>query len=452
MGKRVALVNPGTAGWAAIHPPVNIGYIASYLELHGVETHIIDELAGQNVASSLQKLAPDIVGITATTPLVPDAYRIAKLARELGITTVMGGKHAMILPQEALEHVDIVVLGEGEKAMLDIVHGRRGPVVDGGFTRNIDDLPGPAWHLMDMEFYLAGSRENHLRMFPKDCRMGVMLTMRGCHYNCIFCYNSWRETPVRFHSAERVVKDIETLMERHGVNALFFMDDDMAANKQRFRDICNFLIEKDLKLMWGIQSSVNTVDRELLELGKRAGLIHVGLGCESGSPRILSMLKKGRSTVEKNAQALRLCRETGVKSWATFMIGNPTETLEDIMMTFDFIKQNPIDGLGVLITTPYPGTELWKWCEERHLIPEDVDWSIFTTGRVSIPANDSIPPEQIENLRNEIHFYFYPHDLLRTLIDPAKVLNALRHPVTAFRKLWSLRPLNFLSRKRRKPV
>lgn len=438
MNKKVALVNPGRNEWAAIHPPIHLGHIAACLEAHGIEVHILDELAGQNVIEDIDRLKPDFVGITATTPMAPDAYRIAAAVRKMGIKTVMGGKHAMILPEEALKHVDIVVIGEGEQAMLDIVEGRTcGPMVYGNYLKDLDDLPTPAWHLMNMDFYISEGPKssNHLRMFPKESRMGALLSMRGCPYNCIFCYNSWRDTPLRFHSAERVVREVEILKEKYGVNAVFFMDDDMAANKKRFRDICTIMIERKTDVLWGIQASVNSIDRELLELGRKAGLIHVGVGCESGSPRILKLLKKGRATVEKNAQALKLLHETGVKSWATFMIGNPTETYEDIKMTFDFIKSNPIDGLGVLITTPFPGTELWKWCEEQGLIPKDIDWSVFTTGQVSIPANTTFAPEEIQRFRNEMHFYFYPSDLWKVLLDPVKVWNAIKHPIEALKKL-----------------
>lgn len=443
MSKRVVLVNPGRGAWASTHPPIHLGYIASYLEHHGVEVHILDELVGHDVAESLSRLRPEIVGITATTPMAPDAYRVAKIAKDMGITTVMGGRHATALSEEALNHVDMVVLGEGEKAMLDIVNGRRELLIEGAYTKNLEEIPSPSWHLMDMEFYVKnGPRENHLRMYPPNSRIGALITTRGCPYNCIFCYNSWRDTPVRFHSAERVVSDVQTLVDCYKVNALFFMDDDIVANRKRFRQICRLLIDNGMRIRWGCQASVNSIDRETLELAKEAGCIQVGFGFESGSQRILSLLKKGRTTVEKNAQAVRLCREIGIKSWGTFMVGNPTETTEDVQKTLDFIKNSTPDGIGVHVTTPFPGTELWKWCEERKLIPENIDWSIFTTGQVAIPACDTIPPDKISRLRDEIYYFFYPiriHDVLKS---PVLLWNALKHPWSALRKLKYLRPRN----------
>lgn len=442
MPKKVILVYPGlNQSWASPHPPINIGYIAAYLEANGVEVHIVDELAGQDVRDAISKIKPDIVGITATTPMVPHAYRAAKIAREeFGIFTVMGGKHAMILPEEALRHVDMVVLGEGEKAMLDIVNGARAKTYQVPYFKNLDEIPSPSWHLMDMEFYLT-SRErtpsNHLRLFPLKSRIAALISTRGCPYSCIFCYNSWRDTPMRSHSPERVLADVKHLVERYKADAVFFMDDDFFANKKWLRKICELFIGEGLnkQIIWGCQATANHVDEESLMFAKDAGCYQVGFGFESGSQRILDILKKERTTVEENADAAKLCKDAGIHSWATFMIGNPTETMEDIQTTFDFIRNNHIDGVGIHVTTAFPGTDLWNWCKKRNLIPEKLDWSIFDTGHVTIPACDTIPPDVIERLRDEIQYYFHPISLWEVLKKKEVVLEAFKHPLTAIKRL-----------------
>lgn len=442
---KVALVNPGkNSSISATHPPMHLGYIAAYLEKHGVEVHIIDELAGQNVKKAFERLMPDIVGITATTPMAPDAYRVAKLAREMGFYTVMGGKHAMILPDEALQHVDTVVLGEGERAMLEIVNGNRSRIVKVDYVKNIDELPSPAWHLMDMDFYFSCRDRNpdiHINFIPPGTRTGALIATRGCPYTCIFCYNSWRDAPVRAHSPERVVEDIKHLIDKYGMQALFFMDDDLFANKKRLRELCELIKKEKINIIWGCQSTADHVDLEHLKLVKEAGCLQVGFGFESGSQRILDILKKERTTVEQNARAVELCREAGVLSWATFMVGNPTETVEDMKQTFDFIKKYRPDGIGVHVTTPFPGTELWRWCEGRGLIPKNIDWSIFTTGQVSIPACDTIPPEVVQEWRDRIHYYFYPPKLSKTFKkvwnQPSLIFQAILSPGSTFKRLYN---------------
>ncbi|MFZ3073446.1 MAG: radical SAM protein [Thermodesulfobacteriota bacterium] len=453
MSKKVVLVSPGSSqrSWASPHPPINVGYIAAYLEAHGVEVRIVDELAGQDAREAFLRLKPDIVGITATTPLVPDAYRVAGIAKELGILTVMGGKHAMILPEEALMHVDIVVLGEGEKAMLDIVNGARDRVIRVPYFKSLDEVPSPAWHLMDMEFYLTSKERtpsNHLRLFPPKSRIAALISTRGCPYSCIFCYNSWSDAPLRSHSPERVLSDVKHLMEKYGANAFFFMDDDFFVPRKWFKRICELFISEGInkKIIWGCQTTADHVSGEYLELAKRAGCYQVGFGFESGSQRILEMLKKQKTSVEDNAKAARLCRETGVKSWATFMIGNPTETMEDIQATFDFIRNNPIDGVGIHVTTPFPGTELWNWCKERNLIPEKLDWSIFDTGHITIPACDTIPPQDIERLRDEMQYYFHPISLRHVLSRKSVILEAMKHPASAMKRLKFLNVFKGVSR------
>ena len=159
--KKVALISPGSEDPRfGMSEPLNLGYIASYLEKNGIEVIIIDEVAGQNVAQELSNFNPDIVGITATTPVIYRAYQIADLCRSKGFLTVMGGVHVSVLPREAVKHCDFVVCGEGEDAMLDIANGKisseekEKKIIQRSYIKNIDDVPMPARHLMQMDFYL----------------------------------------------------------------------------------------------------------------------------------------------------------------------------------------------------------------------------------------------------------------------------------------------------------
>lgn len=448
MTKPVVLVNPGqNKPWASIHPPMNLGYIASYLEKHGVEIGIVDELAGQDVREAFKYFRPEIVGITATTPLVPDAYRVARVAHELGITTtVMGGVHASVLPEEALQHVDMVVIGEGERAMLEIVKGNRSRIIKASYIKDLDEIPPPAWHLMNMEFYLSTKERlpwTHLNFIPSRMHIGSVITMRGCPYSCIFCYNSWREAPIRFHSAEWVVSDIQSLIDQYNIQALYFADDDLFLNKKRLIKICQLMREKKIDLIWSCQARSDSIDLETLKMTKEAGCRQIQFGFESGSQRILDLLKNKTITIKQNRQAIELCRQVGISAFATFMVGNPTETIEDIQATFQFIKDSHIAKGGILITTPFPGTMLWKWCQEHNLIPERVDYSKLTMERLVIPACDTISPRNIEQLRNRMQNYLYPLTISEALNkfrgNPRAFLRAIKHPVRTLKSLRRLR-------------
>ena len=443
MAKKVVLVNPGkNKPWASILPPMNLGYIASFLEKHGIKTYIVDELAGQNVKKAFESIQPDIVGITATTALASDAYRVAKVSRRFGFTTVMGGVHASFMTEEVLNHVDIVVKGEGEQAMLDIVGGNRSRVVTAPYIKNLDEIPPPSWHLMDMEFYLSASERFkgvHIDYVPANNKLGSLMTIRGCPYSCIFCCNSWRNIPIRFHSPERVLDEIKFLIEHYGIQALYFAEDDFFMNKSRVKNICRLMHKNNINLVWGCQARSNSIDLESLKIAKEAGCRQVQFGFESGSQRILDILKNKTTKVEKNAQAVKLCKQAGIRSFATFMLGNPTETVEDLQATFDFIKNNDIDRVGVLVTTPFPGTKLWQWCEEHDLIPENVDYSNCMTSNVSIPCCDTIPPKVVNKFARKIRAYLYPvtfGEALREIRSrPFLLYKAIKSPINTFTKL-----------------
>jgi anaerobic magnesium-protoporphyrin IX monomethyl ester cyclase len=402
--KKVALINPGKDERFAVQEPLHLGFLASYLEKNGVEVRIIDELAGQNVAAELAKFRPDYAGITATTAMAGDAYRVAEICRKMGIRTVMGGVHASIMPDEVLRHVDLVIKGEGEKALLKIISDDlHSGIVQGEFIRDLDEIPIPARHLMQMEFYVRSKDrlpETYLYFVPPKTRVAAILTSRGCPYDCIFCHNSFKGIPFRGNSPERVLQEIDELVNKYKVKALFFIEDNLFVNRNRLKRICEMLIERNYDLIWGGNARVDNVDPEILALAKRAGCRQVTFGFESGSQKILDILRK-RTTVQQILKAIRLTHEAGLVVNGTFMIGNPEETLEDIRLTQKMIKENPIDSVGICIATPFPGTELWNIAEKSGAIPPHLTWSDFTYDRIPIWVNRILKPEEIMRLYDE---------------------------------------------------
>ena len=235
--------------------------------------------------------------------------------------------------------------------------------------------------------------------------------------------------PWRFNSPERVISEIEQLVNVYGVGAIFFIEDNFFANKARVKKICNLLKEKKINIIWGANARVNGIDLEILKIAKDAGLRQVTFGFESGSQRILDVLNK-MTTVEQNKSAIELCNKAGLIPQGTVMIGNPTETLEDIRATQKFLREADIKSVGVCITTPFPGTKIWDWCKERKLLPKSLDWSDFTYDRVTIPVCEAIPPKEIKRLAQETA------DILsarRPISLSRFAIKGLRHPLkTAF--------------------
>lgn len=446
---KVVLVYPGRDPnvMPPVHPPMNLATIAAYLEAHGQKVTIVDEQAGENVEARLKELKPDIVGITATTPVAPWAYRIAAMAKKMGALTVIGGKHASALPEDAAKYVDIVVVGEGEQAMMDIINGKREKIIYvKDYIKNLDDIPSPAWHLLNMEFYTKGRERGprtHLYFLPRKSRVGSLLTSRGCPFQCVFCYNSWRGTPVRYHSAKRVIAEVEELIKKYHVDSIYFMDDNFFFPQKRFVEICEGMIKKKFNILWGCQTRADSLSLETLKLGHKAGLRSILFGFESGSQKMLTRLKGKGPTLEQNCEAIRLCWEAGVGPLGSFMVGNPEETIEDLDQTFSFVKTHRFDHVGIHITTPYPGTGLWKWCLEKKILPANIDWSSFDMAKKTTPfCNDTVAPEVLREYRDKMEYLaapLKPFQLIdRFINEPTMILSVIKNPVEAFRYVSKL--------------
>jgi anaerobic magnesium-protoporphyrin IX monomethyl ester cyclase len=429
----IALVNPAPSkGVPSLKKePLGLGFLAAFLEKKGIVVRIIDEISGADAGAELMECRPAFVGITAMTMFAPSAYRIADFVKkELRSVVVMGGVHPSALPDEALGHCDVVVVGEGEQALADIVAsgnallGAR-KIVAGTMIDTIDDIPMPSRHLMNMKFYLAQKDQ----ISGAHLKTASLLTSRGCPFSCIFCHNSVRKIPVRFHSSRRVVSEIEELVVRYGIESLAITDECFTGNKSRVREICTMLIDKGLAgLKWECQAQAHTLDTQTLLLMKKAGCFQIALGIESGSQRILDVLEKGTS-VEDNSRAIRLCRDNGVRVRGCFIIGTPSETEDDIRRTQRFIDDNPVDFVSIHFLTPYPGTKLWESCGQRHQSGATTDWGAFTTGNPAIVSCNTAlsPPVQrqwFERLQARYVFKNYsPFVLfLQSIKKPGEVL------------------------------
>jgi len=190
--------------------------------------------------------------------------------------------------------------------------------------------------------------------------------------------------------------------------------------------------------MWACNSRVDNLDMETMRLVKDAGCKQLIFGFESGSQRMLDILNKG-TTVELNKRAIEMCHEVGLLATGSFMIGNPTETVEDIRETQNFIKENKPDFAGICITTPFPGTKLWDWCRDNNLVPETVDWSKFVITKFSpsMLACNTIPPEELEKLFHETDSLIVSK---KKRVTPSWLLRmGMKHPINTIKMAYRAR-------------
>ena len=395
---KILLVNPGSDR-ALKKENLGLAYLAACLEQKGHCIKIADEVAGENALQSVEIFHPDLVGVSFMTMYAPRAYAIADAVRKRGIPVLFGGAHPTALPEEAIQHADLVIRGEAERTLPELLEaGTLEGIVDAKPEMDLDTLPFPDRSKLNLDFYCHSGEE----IAGLSYRTLGLITSRGCPYHCEFCINSRRETPLRFHGVDRVIEEIQFLASHYPIQAIAFYDELMATDIERFRAICEAMIAKRLNhLRWECQAHARLLNPELLPLMKRAGCEQVAIGFESGSQRILDLIKKN-STPERNLEIARKVKEAGMRLRGCFVIGTPGETHEDIAKTEKFIRDARIDFASIHFLTPYPGTALFERYAEA-IGAKGTSWEKFTTGDPdAFICNDVIPPEEQKKIYEQL--------------------------------------------------
>jgi anaerobic magnesium-protoporphyrin IX monomethyl ester cyclase len=369
---KVTLINPFTSKkWRL--PPLGLLYLASYLEKNGVSVKVLDPLSQGNEEYVSKS---GYTGITCMSGQFKKVQEIAKQVKTNNPETiiVVGGVHPTVAAEDvkADPNIDVVVTGEAESALLRIVEENiRNGTVYGEIIQNLDEIPSPARHLVNMDWYL---RRNGI-VFPKWLRATSVITSRGCPNSCHFCINSKHAMfgkKVRYHSAKYVIEEIDELVSRYRTEGIFFVDDNFVLNGKRLLEICNGIRRFDLK--WTCLSRVDTINREALEAMKCSGCVTIGFGVESGSQKVLNSLNK-KAKIEDAIKAFDLCHDAGLKTWATIIIGSSEEQREDVELTDRLLQRINPDYLEIFYLTPYRGTVLYdKAAEEGWVVSENTNW------------------------------------------------------------------------------
>ena len=399
-------------------PFLSVGYLASSLLADGHQVKIIDAhtfgYSPQEAAARALAVEPDIVGLAANTHnrflAIETARQIKKSNQSVKI--FVGGPHFGLTARDALTNVpeiDFVIKGEGELASRELfktnfepekIKGVAGLVwrdrdgairenPDRAFVKNLDELPWPAWELFGLENYGGTPIEKN-----GDPTIGV-ISSRGCPNRCIFCSSlAFHKGALRLRSAKNFVDELELLHQQYGFKAFKFWDDTFTIVRQHAEEICHEIIKRGLVIKWYTPCRVNTVDRELLSLMKKAGCVRVNFGIESGSPRVLKIMKKG-ITMEQARTAVKAALEAGLDVTLNFLMVFPYETWEDIGLTVDAIKEFRAMGAkpSYSFIVIYPGTELEAIAKQEGLMPEDFSWNLpYQSAKSYVAGEDASVP------------------------------------------------------------
>lgn len=419
--------------------PLGLGSIGAVLREAGHQVELIDpEAAGISETELVQRIAdrePGMLGLSCLTPNYPVAVRIAQRIREVtSAPIVMGGAHPTAVPATVLEEsaaTDVVVVGEGEDTVLELVEAFEGnapldPIPgiayreDGAIRttpprpliRDLDRLPHPARDLVDLSAYF----KPHM-YWDIGVRSASMMASRGCPYRCIYCASKGTMGDrLRLHSPGYVVAEMESLVRDYGVGYIGFMDDTMITNHRWVREVCALIGERKLDVSWSCVLRVDAANRDILGIMKQAGCRRISFGIETGDPELLKTSLKG-TTMAQARESVKIARDLGFTVINTYMFGFPGETPESVENTIRFaLELNPhIAMFSILV--PYPGTAPFKEFMKRQGT-DRIDWGhfMFSSGEGAVPVGDMTEKELKKALQNAlVRFYLRPTQMVRML-------------------------------------
>jgi radical SAM superfamily enzyme YgiQ (UPF0313 family) len=422
--------------------PLCFAWIASLLEKNGISVKIVDfQIEDVDLVKLIQKENPLCVGLSGTTQSRFNSIEIIKKVKSVNteIITLYGGPHATLAADDTLAHVselDAVVRNEGEFTILEImktlkqdsridfskilgisfrenghiIHNQNRP-----FLKNLDSLPFPAWHLFKMNCY-----KQELEYL--DLPAHVILTSRGCPYNCSFCSARllWDNHYSR-RSGVNVVDELEYLVDHYSIQGFKIFDSTFTINRNHVLSICDEIKKRNLDyLRWECEIRADTVDKQLLKSMKAAGCYYVDMGLESASSRVRKTISKGIS-LKQVENAINWCDELELLLKLFVTVGHPTETYKEALKTYRFMEEykskvyKMATHVGIMI---YPGTEVEKFAKLNGYLSSNFSWStpFYENSNKNFGSDPHVPlliqPQMKYKHLAKIHFKLHWKPLL----------------------------------------
>jgi radical SAM superfamily enzyme YgiQ (UPF0313 family) len=421
---------------------MGLGYLAGALLAQGYEVDIWDAAVEEDVETLDQRLARDpfaVVGISAPTPLIVNAWEAAATAKKHGAITILGGPHLTLKPHESMQksQVDLVVRGEAEQTIIEIMdaleresgkNGNResgirdqetsvpdpqaplfphfpsstphlfnpeagwGEILglswrdlkgkvhhnpDRPLSGDLDAIPFPAHQLFKINRY---TNLNPLTDgLEPEARAYTIVTSRGCPYKCTYCSKPITGDTWRGRSVDNVIAEWRWLVEDLGATEIGVTDDIWNLDRGRAKELCQALIDNELNHVPWITihgMKVNNTDQELFDLMKAAGCKRVGFGVENGDDWMLRHVIKKGQTVDMVRQAFRWAKRARLQTMGFFIYGMPGETEESMEKTTQLALELDPDLAHFLMAAPFPGTEMWDILEKHgQVYSHNMDWS-----------------------------------------------------------------------------
>lgn len=410
-GELYGRINIQKLGWGV--PPLGLTALSAYIQKHAkAQVKIIDMLFSGlgigDIPNILDDFKPEIVGLSATTPQMDNAYILSQAIKKYNPRTqvVIGGPHASALPQRTLGEepsIDYAIVGEGEIPFLSLVKGRIPDSIKSlvwrkgqeivvnereALIEDLGSLPFPDYASLPLSSYGT---------FYTGHSVGIM-GGRGCFYNCSFCASSiihmgrYRMRPV-----DIFLDDIARLLKL-GVPRFDIWDDTFTALHPRVYEFTEKYRQRNLKAHWTCETRVDCVDKKLLKQMHAAGLDMLHIGCESGNQDVLNKTGKGIK-LEQVKQVCSWCEEIGIAAYVYFILGLPYDTKGTIEETILFAKRLNIDFAQFSMLVPLPGTHIWHLAGEGKVLRNLAKrWSDYDRYGSAIVESNAVSAQELTGL------------------------------------------------------
>jgi anaerobic magnesium-protoporphyrin IX monomethyl ester cyclase len=297
---------------------------------------------------------------------------------------VAGGPLPTSNPLDFLDDFDVVVVGEGEQTLVDLVNSVERGVdlsavkgivyrekakrevvfnVSREFIQDLDSVPFPARDLFNNEAY----KDYYSKSFGYT--ITSMITSRGCPFNCDFCSRPIFGNGFKARSAVNVVDEVESILPLK-YDRIWFADDCFTLDRKRLMGICDEMLRRRLRIGWECLSRVDTIDKEVAKKMRKAGCVRVFFGIESGNDKVLALMKK-QVTIDQARRAVDVAKHVGLQVGAFFILGYPGEDDGTVLDTVRFASSLPLDYLSFTFPYPIPGTALYERVKDRIIVD---DW------------------------------------------------------------------------------
>jgi len=461
---KVLLINPsqrsvyGKIG-TITQPHMGLAYIGAVLEKEGHSVSLLDidydRMGYDRLGEIIRLQSVDIVGITATTPVVKSAIQVAGIVKMANpaVKVIIGGMHATIMPQSLATEpaIDFVIRGEGEATIRELVQsiengkelhdvagltytkdGKLIETPDRPLIENLDEIPLPARHLFSNKQYRYPDTMYHPAF--------AIHTSRGCWGRCTFCQvKNLYGYRVRFRAAESVAEEVEILIKKFKAREIQVWDDNFAASKERVFQIRDEIKRRRISPIFSFTAGIRVdtaTDEKLLRAIREMGGYSIAFGIESGNQAILDKVGKG-ITLDQVRRAVYLAKKVGLEVWAFLMFGFPDDDEQTMIQTIAFTKELDPHIAKFHVLKPYPGSKIYEQMKQDGLI-DDFNYENYGIHTFPVHHTKYVTRAKIYVYQKLAYrsFYFRPLTLLKQLgrlRSKDRVINNLRAAIGVLR-------------------